>query len=77
MAYNIMLNSELTIIAGLALAAALWWFVAILNLDLVAAQLDATPKWPALILIHGAAIVTIVLLGIAVVRFGRRGFAIR
>ena len=77
MADKIMLNRALTIIAGLALAAALWWLVTILNLDMVAAQLDATPKWPALILIHGAAIVAILLLGIALVRFGRRGFATR
>ena len=77
MADKIMLYRALTIIAGLALAAALWWFVTILNLDMVAAQLDATPKWPALILIHGAAIVTILLLGTAVVRFGQRGFAAR
>ena len=77
MADKIMLYRALTIIAGLALAAALWWLVTILNFDMVAAQLDATPKWPALILIHGAAIVTIVLLGVALVRFGRRGFAAR
>lgn len=77
MADKIMLYRALTTIAGVALAAALWWLVTILNLDMVAAQLNATPKWPALILIHGAAIVTILLAGIALVRFGRRGFATR
>ena len=77
MADKIMLYRALTIIAGLALAAALWWLVTILNLDMMAAQLDAAPKWLALIFFHGAAIVAIVLLGIALVRFGRRGFATR
>ena len=75
MADKIMLYRLLTVIAGLALVGAIWWFVTIFNLDLDAIQLDATPKWPVLILIHGAAIVTILLLGTAVVRFGRRGFA--
>jgi hypothetical protein len=77
MADRIMLYRALTIVAGLALAAALWWLVAILNLDMLAVQLDATPKWPTLILIHGSAIVTILLLGTALVQFGRRGFATR
>jgi len=75
MADKIMLYRLLTIIAGLALAAALWWFVTILNIDLNAVQLDATPKWPALIAFHGAAIMVVLVSGIAVVRFGRRGFA--
>jgi hypothetical protein len=75
MADKIMLYRLLTMIAGLALAAALWWFVTILNIDLNAVQLDATPKWPVLIAFHGAAVVTILVSGTALVRFGRRGFA--
>jgi hypothetical protein len=75
MADKIMLYRLLTLIAGLALVAALWWFVTILNIDLNAVQLDATPKWPVLIAIHGGAILMILVLGMAVVRFGRRGFA--
>ena len=75
MADKIMLYRLLTVIAGLALAIGIWWLVTILNLDLDAVQLDAKPKWPILILIHGAAILVIILLGTAVVRFGRRGFA--
>ena len=74
MADKIMLYRLLTVIAGLALAAALWWFVTILNIDLDAVQLDATPKWPALIAFHCAAVLLILGLGMAVVRFGRRGF---
>ena len=75
MADKIMLYRLLSAIAGLALAAALWWLVTILNIDLAAVQLDATPRWPVLIAIHGVAVVTILLLGTAVVRFARRGFA--
>ena len=75
MADRVMLYRALTIITGLALAAALWWLVIILNIDLSAVQLDAKPQWPALILIHGAAILMIGLSGTALVRFGRRGFA--
>ena len=65
----------LAMIAGLALTAALWWLVIILNVDLNAVQLDAKPQWPALILIHGAAILAIGLSGTALVRFARRAFA--
>lgn len=75
MADKIMLYRLLAMIAGLALAAALWWFVTILNLDLNAIQLDATPKWPVLIAFHGAAIVMILVSGMVLVGFGRRGFA--
>jgi len=75
MADKVMLYRLLTMAAGLALAAAIWRLVTILNIDLNAVQLDATPQWPALILIHGGAIVMILVLGMAVVRFGRRGFA--
>jgi hypothetical protein len=75
MADKIMLYRLLTLIAGLALAAALWWLVTILNIDLNAVQLDAKPHWPAVIIIHCGAILSILLFGTALVRFGRRGFA--
>jgi len=75
MADKIMLYRLLSAIAGLALAAALWWLVTILNIDLAAVQLDAAPRWPVLIAIHGVAVVTILLLGTALVRFARKGFA--
>jgi hypothetical protein len=75
MADRIMLYRLLSAIAGLALAAALWWLVTILNIDLAAVQLDATPRWPVLIAIHGVAVVTILLLGTALVRLARKGFA--
>lgn len=74
MADTLILYRMLTMITGLALAAAIWWLVTILNVDLNAIQLDAKPQWPALILIHGGAIVAIGLLGTALVRFGRRAF---
>jgi hypothetical protein len=75
MADKVMLYRALTLIAGLALAAAIWWLVTILNIDLDAVQLDAKPHWPALIIIHGGAILSILLLGTALVRFGQRAFA--
>ena len=75
MAEKRILYGALTVIAGLALAAALWWLVILLNVDLNAVQLDAKPLWPALILMHGGAILAIGLSGTALVRFGRAAFA--